>query len=67
MPLNLIIDSSKITTLENVVYVSGFSSLCLNKRYNGDHGIWISMDGRDILKDEFTDCKKFLINIEDIL
>lgn len=67
VPLNLIIDSSKITTLENVVYVSGFSSLCLNKRYNGDHGIWISMDGRDILKDEFTDCKKFLINIEDIL
>ena len=59
VPLNLIIDSNKITTLENVVYVSGFSSLCLNKRYNGDHGIWIAMDGKDILKDEFTNCKNF--------
>lgn len=66
IPLGSILDSNKIADLENVVYVSGFSSLCLNKRYGGSYGIWVSLERKNILKDEFKDCEKFLIDIEDL-
>lgn len=66
VPLSSIIQSDKIKELNNVIYVSGFSSLCLNKRYGGKYGIWLSMNNKNILKNEFKDCKDFLINIEDL-
>lgn len=64
--LDSIIESNDIKELNNIIYVSGFSSLCLNRRYGGENGIWISINGKNILKDEFKNCKNFLIDIEDL-
>ena len=61
-----IIASQDIGKLENVIYISGFSSLCLNKRYGGAHGIWVSINGRNILKNEFEDCTEFLVELEEL-
>ena len=66
VPLDKIIRSDKIRELDNVIYISGFSSLCLNKRYGGKYGIWVSINDKNILKNEFKECKNFLINIEDL-
>ena len=66
IPGSCIISNEKIKKLENIVYVSGISSLCLNKRYSGKHGIWISMNKENVLKDEFKNCEKFLIDIKEL-
>lgn len=65
--LNLIIEPSQIQHLKAPIYVSGFSSLCLNKRYGGKHGIWARFNGKHILKKEFQGCERFLVDIENIL
>lgn len=52
---------------KNTVYISGLSSLCLNRRYGANFGVLCSIDGKNILKNEFREAKLFLTDILDVV
>ncbi|HHX8525286.1 hypothetical protein L3V27_14085 [Vibrio sp. J2-3(2022)] len=48
---------------DNVCYVSACSSLSLNRRYGGEYGCWVSIDGIDSLPESLAVKKQDLVDI----
>lgn len=66
--------SSKISNSEYIktynqksIYISGLSSMCLNKRYGGRYSALCSINGKNILKDEFKEAHIFLTDVSKIV
>ncbi len=58
------ISSDNIKDLgDNVCCVSACSSLSLNRRYGGEYGCWVSIDGADSLPESLAANKKDLVDI----
>jgi hypothetical protein len=47
----------------NVCYISGASSLSLNRRYGGDYGCWVSIGGQNALPRSLQGCEELLTDI----
>ena len=52
---------------DKTIYISGLSSLCLNRRYGAYYGTWCSIKNRNILKDEFKQAEIFLTDVFEII
>jgi hypothetical protein len=48
---------------DKVCYISAGSSLSLNKRYGGDYGCWVSVNGENSLPDSLKRNSDFLVDI----
>ncbi|ENJ2863927.1 hypothetical protein AB0530_000848 [Vibrio parahaemolyticus] len=60
-----VISKNEIVKLgKNVCYISGHSSLSLNKRYGGDYGVWVNFDGNYSLHPSLVNNKELTIELD---
>lgn len=64
-----IISSDVVMQIEpsDLVIISGYSSLSLNKRYGGRYGAWVSVNGDDGLPPHLEHFQKYLYDLESLM